>query len=173
MPIQNELQKLSVDSTIVELFTVDCTKIGGSIYHFTPHFQEGGSIAFGGTTYYSLPVISEGWESTTTGTQPQPTLSITNIDGVLLGEVVAHGDMVGAKVTRLRTLKKYLDGQIAADSNQFLRPDIYLVEQKIKHDKTIISWQLSSALDKFGIKLPRRQITKDNFPGVGRQRGSW
>lgn len=173
MTIETELQKLSLDSPIVELFTIDCTPIGGSVYRFTPQFQDGGSVLFGGVSYTSLPITSEGWEVTATGTQPRPTLTISNVNSTLLSAVVTLGDIVGAKVTRVRTLRKYLDDGSNPDSNAFLLPDVYEIEQKIAHNKTLISWQLSSVIDRFGTRIPRQQITKDKFPGVGRGRGAW
>lgn len=60
-----------------------------------------------------------------------------------------------------------------ADSNAFLKPEVFEIEQKTIHTSEVIQWQLSSVLDKFGVRIPRRQITRDNFPGVGRQRGLW
>lgn len=168
-----DLQKLSLESPLVELYTLDCTAIGGSVYRFTPNFENGGSISFGGLTYTSMPIISDGWEANSNGTQPRPTLTISNVNQTLLNAVITLGDIVGAKVTRMRTLAKYLDGGSSPDSNQFLQPEIFFIDQKVSHDKVAIAWQLSSILDRFGTKIPRRQITKDTFPGVGRQRGAW
>jgi len=167
------LQKLEVDSPLVELYVLDLVPLGGTVFRFTPHFAEGGSVAFAGSTYFSIPITSEGWEVTATGTQPRPTLTLSNVNKVMLDAVVSFGDIVGAKVTRLRTLGKYLDGGSNPDPNQFLEPDVFFVEQKVAHDKNAISWQLSSVIDKFGIKLPRRQVTKDYFPGISSSRGRW
>lgn len=171
--VEPQLQKLNVDSSLVELFTLDCTAFGGSLYRFTPHFADGGTIAFGGNTYTSLPIYSEGWEVSANGTQPRPTLSVSNVNQTLLNAVITLGDIVGAKVTRVRTMAKFLDAGSSPNSNAFLRPDIFTIEQKIAHTNEVISWQLSSVIDKFGTKLPRRQITTSTFPGVGRQRGGW
>jgi len=55
--------------------------------------------------------------------------------------------------------------------SKFIGPDVFLVEQKIAHNKDFISWQLTSKMDRMGIKLPRRQVLKDRgFPGVARTR---
>jgi len=169
-----DLNSLNIDSSIIELFSMDLNPIGvAAVYRFTPYFADGGTVAFGGSTYTSLPITSEGWEVSANGTQPRPTLTLSNIIKTLENEVILYSDLVGAKVTRYRTLKKYLDGEAFADSNKFLAPDVFDIEQKIAHNKEVIQWQLSSVLDRFGTKLPRRQITRDNFPGVGRQRGGW
>jgi lambda family phage minor tail protein L len=168
-----ELQTPFIDSPLVELYTIDLTSLTGGIFRFTPHFSEGGSVTFGGNAYTSIPIISEGWEVTATGTQPRPTLTISNVNKVLHNAVVSLGDIVGAKLTRTRTLKKHLDGEPNADANAFLKPEVYEIEQKTLHTSEVIQWQLSSVIDKFGVRIPRRQVTRDNFPGVGRQRGLW
>jgi lambda family phage minor tail protein L len=171
--MEADLQKLNLAYSLVELFTLDCSGFGGSVYHFTPHFGVGATLDFGGVTYTSIPITSDGWEVTSSGTQPRPTITISNVYSTMLNAVVTLGDIVGAKVTRKRTLERYLDAGVTPDSAQILAPDIYTVEQKVNHTSEVISWQLSSVMDRFGTSLPRRQITRDRFPGVGRQRGAW
>lgn len=172
----NDLQKLTIDSPLVELFTLDCTALGGTVFRFTPHFTDYAAInylTFDGNAYTSIPITTDGWEITSTGTQPRPTLSVSNINLTLLSAVISLGDIVGAKLTRIRTFAKFLDTGPTPDTSQFLGPDVFYIEQKIAHNKELISWQLSSVIDKFGIGLPRQQITKDNAPGVGRARGAF
>jgi lambda family phage minor tail protein L len=172
-----DLQNINQTSPFVELFTVDCTDIGGSVYRFTPMTDgNDSSVSFGGITYQPLPIITTGWELNSTGTQPRPTLSVSNVSKVLLSAVVSLGDIVGAKVTRIRTFAKYLDNGSSPDGNMYLPADVFVVEQKISHDNTMISWQLSSTIERLGMKLPRRQILKDEAgknlyaPGVSRTR---
>lgn len=173
MPIEADLQKPSQDSALIELFVIDCTGFGGTVYRFTPHFADSGTITFAGNIYTSIPITSDGWEVTATGNQPRPTLTISNVNQTLLNAVITLGDIVGAKVTRIRTLRKHLADGSNPDGNAFLQPDIYTIEQKTAHNKNLISWQLSSVIDKFGTKIPKQQITRDRFPGVGRGRGAW
>lgn len=172
-----DLQNINQTSPFVELYTIDCTGIGGSVYRFTPQTDTSGSnVSFGGVTYQALPIVTQGWELNSTGTQPRPTLSVSNINKVLLSAVISLGDIVGAKVTRIRTFAKYLDGGSSPNANMYLPADIYVVEQKITHDNQVLSWQLSSTIERFGMKLPRRQILKDPSgknlyaPGVSRTR---
>lgn len=172
-PLSGALQSLNQDSPLVELFTLDLTGIGGSVFRFTPHFAEASTISFGGISYLSLPIISDGWEVSASGTQPRPTLSISNVNQVLLNSVISLGDLVGADLILIRTFEKYLDGHPSGDPTKYLPAQVYQVEQKVAHTAELISWQLSSILDKFGSKLPARQLTRTNFPGLGRARGSW
>lgn len=75
-------------------------------------------------TYYPAPIITEGFEASTKGTLPQPTLSIASqsesgIDQIALlkHEIRKFGDIIGAKVTRRRTFAKYLDYANFLESN--------------------------------------------------------
>jgi phage-related protein len=69
--------------------------------------------------------------------------------------------LVGAKVTRRRTLQKYLDGSPQADPLQEFPVDIFYIERKTQETALAITWQLSSILDLEGVRLPRRVITQN------------
>ena len=73
-------------------------------------------IHWQGNTYYPAPIAADGFESTSKGTLPTPTLSITSQSenatdqlALLKHEIKKFGDIIGAKVTRRRTFAKYLD----------------------------------------------------------------
>jgi lambda family phage minor tail protein L len=171
--ISEELQKIHRDSPLIELYDLDMTVLGGPVLHFTPHFADGGVITFGGVDYVSTSITSGGWEISATGTQPRPELTVAIINDEMLAYVLSLGDCVGATITRRRTFHKFTDGQAEANSSFYLLPDTYKVERKTAQTDTVISWELSSEIDRFGLRIPRRQITKDKFPAVGRQRGSF
>lgn len=168
----SDLQNLNQTSGFIELFILDCSTLGGAVYHFTNHVSStGGSLSFGSTTYTAIAIKAEGWDLVATGSQAKPTLTISNVSKTLLSAVISLGDIVGATVTRYRTYEKYLDGGSSPDATKFLGPDFFYIEQKVAHNNTIISWQLTTPIDRLGLKLPRRQILKDKgFPGVGATR---
>ena len=73
-------------------------------------------IVWRGKTYYPAPIKAEGFESTTKGVLPQPTLTIasqsesgTDQLALLKNQIREFGDIIGSKVTRIRTFAKYLD----------------------------------------------------------------
>lgn len=172
--IHAELNVLNQVSGLVELHTLDCSSIGGAVYRFTPNvYSDGSSITWQGNIYTPLALTSTGWTLTSAGTQPQPTITVTNANKTLLSAVIGLGDIVGATYSRMRTYQKFLDGQPAADVTQYIGPDVYYVYQKTSHTNQAISWQLSSVLDRPGLKLPARQALKDGdgtagsaFPGL-------
>lgn len=169
MTIQHEAQKLSGNSYI-ELYTLDATNIGGSIYHFTPSLLNEGQIyvSFGGVHYYSVPVQATGFEVNSNGSQAKPQISFSNVSRDLMSAVVSLGDLVGAKLTLTRTFTCFLDGQPTADSTQYFPIETFYIDQKKQHDNQVIAWQLTSAIDRFDLMIPRRQVTRyTGFPGVG------
>ena len=81
---------------------------------------------------------------------------------VTLASVVnSLDDLVGAKVTRRRTLMKYLDGGSSPDSTQEFPDDIFYIEQKIAESSVTITWSLASKIDLEGLQLPKRIITQN------------
>lgn len=161
MSIKEDSFSLSVGE-IVELFTLDLSKIGGDTYYFTPTQRpDGQAIIYKGVAYIPLDVWAEGFETSSSGPFPQPTFRVANISRALTGIVRTLDDLIGAKVTRIRTLKKYLDDQPTADPSAHYPPDVYFVEQKTAETKLYIEFKLASAIDVEGQKLPRRQIVRN------------
>lgn len=157
-------------------------------------------IVWQGKTYYPAPITATGFEITTKGTLPQPTLSLTSqsensVDqmALLRFEIRKMGDIVGAKVTRRRTFAKFLDAinfgsrsvaKVGRESNMlpqgfepdpfaYLPSDIYFIERKQHENKTTLSYQLTSILDLEGVKLPKRRILADKCSFQYRGLGCW
>ena len=154
-------------------------------------------------TYYPAPIVAEGFETSSKGTLPQPTLTISSqsesgIDQIALlkHEIRKFGDIIGAKVTRRRTFAKYLDrinfkktnrarsltgGHQAQelpigyepDPYSELPADVYYIERKLSENKSTIKYQLSSILDLEGIKIPKRMIVSDKCMWQYRGCGCW
>jgi lambda family phage minor tail protein L len=166
--VYEELSKLA-PSAIVELFELHLDEtLHGSTdlfrWHNGVNADVTGNIVWNGNSYVRFPVKAEGFEYTNTGTLPRPTLTVANLDGsisVLLLEVnwtTAGNDLAGAQVRRIRTLKKYLDGEATADPNAAFPEEIWYVDRKATETRDFIQFELASKFDLAGIKLPRRQI---------------
>jgi len=150
---------------IVEMFDVDLSPITndpGDIYYFTNQLKEDGTkIQWKGNVYEPLPILAAGYDKNTNGQIAQPTLTVANVLGTFTQVVASFDDLVGAKVTRRRTLQKYLDGSPQADPLQEFPVDIFYIERKTQETALAITWQLSSILDLEGVRLPRRVITQN------------
>lgn len=160
-----ETQYSPTPGDYVELYEIDTTGIGGvDVFRFIPHRFETPDVEvqWKGNTFIQFPVEIDGFEQQATGTAPpQPTMRVANVNKFILAAVLELGDIVGAKVTRWRTYARFLDNGETPDSSAHYAPDIYYVQQKTGHTREGFEFTLSSALDLPGIKLPRRQILKD------------
>lgn len=195
--INSELQSLT-PSCLVTLFEIDLTNVifGSSLlnnsekyfrFHAEPKLINN-SIYWQGVEYVAAPIIADGFEITTKGSTPTPKLSmIVNDESItqfttLRQKIRDLGDIVGAKVTRIRTYTKFLDAVnfpdpnnqpigFSPDPNAQLPKDIYFIERKAKETKNSIQYELTSAFDLQGIKLPGRLVIANTCPFTYRGAG--
>jgi lambda family phage minor tail protein L len=150
---------------LVELFDIDLSALTGNsndVYHFANQLKpDNTKIQWKGKVYEPLPIIATGFEKNTSGQIPQPSLTVANVLGTFTQIVNSLDDLVGGKVTRRRTLGKYLDGEPGANPDQEFPLDVYYIEQKTTENAISISWTLASVLDLEGLQLPRRIVTQN------------
>jgi lambda family phage minor tail protein L len=158
--IQQEAQKLS-PSGIISLFTLDTTSIGGPIMHFVMGSQSAAPVSFGGVQFQPMDVTFEGLETSGQGALPTPTISVSNVDGIIQAVVNTWGDLNGCVLHRMRTYVRFLDGQPDADSTAFYGPDTFRIERKASETSASIQWELSAAIDQEGKQLPGRVVIRD------------
>lgn len=167
MTIEQDLKQPAVGK-YVELFILDLTPFGGPVLRFTPATDEGvASLSFGSEEFTALPITGSGWETSIDGAPPQPTLRVSNVLRFIQSYLTEYDDLIGAKLTRLQTLSKYLDAGSSPDSTQVFNSCVYLIEQKTKQNKLEIEFKLVSVIDAPQFKLPRGQVTRTIFPGAG------
>ncbi len=163
-----ELAKIN-PSAIIELFELrlDSTLHGSSDvyrFHAGANAAVSGNIVFNSQTYTRIPIKADGFEYSNTGTLPRPTLSISNHDTtmttllLLVNATTAGNDLGGAEVRRIRTLKKYLDGESAADPNARWPEERWFVDRKASESRDQVTFELASKFDLAGQKIPRRQV---------------
>ncbi len=137
----SELQKIN-PSNIVELFQLqlDSTIHGANTtYYFHNGVSENnnGNLIFDNVEYTRMPIEADGFEFN--GKQlPRPTLRISNILGTFTTILLTLPQgLEGAKVTRIRTLERYIDhinfdiGDILLeDESELLQENDSLVSQE-------------------------------------------
>jgi len=166
--VYEELAALAPNA-IIELFqlTLDATLHGTSdayYFHAGVNASVTGNIVWNGNSYVRLPIQAEGFDYASSGTLPRPTLSVANLGGeistlILLANAVTPGnDLGGAKVTRIRTLKKFLDGESGADPHAKFPDEIWYVDRKSAETRDVVQWELASKLDMAGMMIPKRQL---------------
>ena len=84
-------------------------------FHNGANLNANGEVVWAGNSYQRFPIQCEGFEFTGTGTLPRPIISVSNIFGTLttimqdVNQTTVGNDLNGAKLTRIRTLARFLD----------------------------------------------------------------
>jgi lambda family phage minor tail protein L len=184
-------------SALISLFIIDVSQIGfqrGTIS--STEVNEGintefrfhnsvklttNSIIWQDKEYIAAPIQADGFELTAKGVLPTPKLSITVSDegiphlSILKDRIFElGGDLVGAKVTRIRTFAKFLDAEnyydniapqgFFPDPNAEFARDVYFIDRKSAENKNILEFELASILDIEGVKLPGRFVLSNTCP---------
>ncbi len=147
---------------LIELFILDLEPIGVSAaYYFTPTNMPGYSVSFGGQAYTYAPISMSGIERSLSGDPPSPKVMLPNANKFTTALVVQYNDLVGAQVTRMRTYKDFLDGEVLEDGTAYLSRDLYTVEQKVHLGNTHGEFSLRPLYALDNRYLPGRTCHKD------------
>lgn len=169
--IRSEIQKLA-PSVVIELFVLDLSLFSqGSVYFHAGTNSLQQRLTWQGKTYEAFPIQVEGFEFNGNGQIPRPKLKVANVTGAITAMVLIYQDLVGAKITRKRTLAKYLDAvnfpggvNPTADPTAEFADDIYYVDRKSRETRDVIEFELAASFDLEGVNLPRRQIVQNVCP---------
>ena len=170
MSVQEELQKLEPDA-IIELYELDLRPFDGPQLFFHPGLNEKLlPVVWGGQEYAPWPLETTGFQVSGKAQQGRPTLTVANISGGLTGLVREYQDLVGAKIIRRRTFKKFLDAvNFASGENPMadaseaahLSLEEFIVERKMAENDLQLGFELVTPLDVANQRIPARIITKD------------
>ena len=183
-PVFSDLQSIN-PSAIIELFSLQLsTAIHGSntVYRFHngSSLNANGEIVWAGNSYSRFPVKAEGF-AFQKGQLPRPKISISNATGFIstlllsVNQISVGNDLTGATVARIRTLARFIDNQNFSNNNPFGTPDpnaefpreIYTIDRKATENREVVEFELAAVFDLAGIRIPKRQCTRDLFPAIG------
>lgn len=166
MSIRTDIQSLAA-SAIIELFEMDATLLGATskLYFHAGTNTLAASVVWQGDSYAAMPIEATGFEWSGKGQLPRPKLRVANVDGLFGALAAQYSGLLGAKITRRKTLAKFLDavnftGGInpTADPTQSLPDEVYFVDRKASENAVYLEFELASAFDLPGVTLPRRQF---------------
>ena len=90
---------------------------------------------FGGQLYTAIPLEADGFAYNGQGSLPRPTLRVSNLFSTITALIATlPNGLEGVKVTRLRTLAKYIDWKTS--SGQVMRPTLLLTTGKLDTPQT-------------------------------------
>ena len=190
-PLSEQLQALA-PTAIIDLFEIHLDlDINGVQSTLRYHAGKNGLIAdiqFDSKSYPAVPVEVDGFEFTSKGTLPRPSLRVANANGAI-SSLLAQYNPLGAKVIRIRTFAKFLDsanfGQaqssqtedsnplatqggnnlINQSNNDTADPDAKMVEtwyidRVASENLQFVEFELTAKLDLTNLQLPRRTVTE-------------
>ena len=183
--IVSDLQNIN-PSSIIELFTLtlDSTLHGASTvyrFHAGSTLNNNGEIVWAGNTYQRFPIQAEGF-AFQKGQLPRPTLTVSNALGTItaillnVNTTTTGNDLTGATVTRIRTLARFIDAvNFPENVNPYGTPDataefpqeIYKIDRKSAENREFVQFELAAVFDLAGIRAPKRQCTRAEFPSIG------
>lgn len=159
--------------TVVDLFELDLTPLGGALYRFTNNvFEERVPIKFGGHDFIQMPINMDDVEVDSQGAPAQPKFQIATAGGPIGALLAQYKDLKGAYIRRYCTFAEFLDikpdpdndGEMipnpGADSTAIINMDLYIVDRKVGSDATGAELQLVAPTDQEGVQLPLRIVRK-------------
>ena len=193
----SDLQQIA-PSAVIELFQLELNAAQHGVnetYYFHAGVNATGNnadIIWNGQAYLAFPIEATEFEYTGTGSLPRPKLRISNIYGTITGIILTlPNGLEGAKVTRIRTLARYLDAAnfpvagilLTEDSDALLLEDgssilleainptedptaefpreIYYIDRKASENRDLIEFELAAAFDLVGVRAPKRQCVSN------------
>ena len=150
-------------------------------FHAGTNRVSNGDIIWAGNTYVKMPIQAEGF-AFRNGQLPRPTLRVSNALGTItaillnVNSTTTGNDLTGATVTRIRTLARYLDSvNFSGNTNPLGTPDptaefpqeIYKIDRKSAENREVVEFELAAVFDLAGIRAPKRQCTRTEFPSIG------
>jgi len=154
------------------------------LFHAGNNIKDSNDLVWQSNTYTKFPVKAEGFKYTGKGKLPRPTLTFSNVLRTitailqLTNQTTAFSDLSGAKVTRRRTLARFLDEQNfpsnvnpykvgSVDPTAELPREVYFIERKTIENRDIVQFELVGSFDLFGVAAPKKLVTRADFAGVG------
>lgn len=153
--------KKQVLQALIDLYILDLNPIGvGSTLYFYPGADaDSQPVLYLGQTYSPWPVEMTGFEKRGTGAEQRPKAAIANIGGSVTQQLRLYDDLVGATMTRRRTLQTYLDANVAEYVDE-----IYFIEQKTAETSLVVEFELATAMDFIDKRLPGRIAVANACP---------
>jgi len=174
----SELQAVA-PSAILEFFQLDLNAVQHGVtetyrFHAGTSLNSNSDLVWAGNTYIRFPIEADGFEYNGKGTLPRPRIRCSNILGTITAILVTlPNGLEGAKVTRIRTLARYLDAvNFPGAVNPYGTPDptaefpqeIYYIDRKSNETRDVVEFELASAFDLVGVRAPRRQCLRNLCP---------
>ena len=163
------LTKLEQDAK-VELWEIDLRSKGGQLYRFCNQVNErDGAVVWKGLTYAPYPIMGSGFVMSVEGASNRPSLTVSNLLGLVTGAIEQYGSLSGCRITRREVIAAFLDdinftaGNNMADNTQEVVSQ-YVLEQvsTLTTEAAVFTLAVPSETD--GAIIPARIMLADVCP---------
>lgn len=159
-------------SAVIELFELQLDVVNHGVnetyrFHAGTNLNANGALVWAGNTYLRFPVEADGFEYNGQGQLPRPNIRVSNILGTITALLLSlPSGLERAKVTRIRTLARYIDAvNFPGNVNPYGTPDptaefpreIYYIDRKSTETRDVVEFELAAAFDLAGVRGPKRQ----------------
>ena len=160
--IASALQEIS-PSALIELFQLELNELQHGVnetYYFhagtnTNDYQE---LIWNAQPYMALPIEVDGFEYSGQGTLPRPKMRISNLLGTITALILTLPEgLEGAKLTRIRTLARFIDAANFKSDEYLLTEDDFAL---MYEDDTFIYQEVGNP---FGTPDPLAYISKEKY----------
>lgn len=170
-----ELPKLE-QNALIELWEIDLRHISnsqnpdqkGELFRFHNGLnQSQQNIWWQGNEYQAYPIKADGFEMSGQGPSNRPTLTISNLFGIVSSLAAHYGQGIGAKVTRRLVYAQFLDARNFPDGkNRQADPtqeavSFFIIEQLKSLDDEIATFELALPAETDNARIPLLMITSD------------
>ncbi|MEA0295817.1 phage minor tail protein L, partial [Escherichia coli] len=105
----HETTRLTQSAQVV-LWEIDLTEVGGERYFFCNEQNEKGEpVTWQGWQYQAYPIQGTGFELNGKGSAARPTLTVSNLHGMVTGMAEDLQSLVGGTVVRRKVYARFLD----------------------------------------------------------------
>jgi lambda family phage minor tail protein L len=167
----SDLQAIA-PSSVIELFVLELNVKQHGVadvyrFHAGSNLNANGELVWAGNSYLRFPVEADGFEYSGNGQLPRPKIRVANLLSTITAVLLTLPDgLEGAKVTRIRTLARYLDAaNFPGAVNPYGTPDptaefpreVYYIDRKTTENRDVVEFELAAAFDLAGVRAPKRQ----------------
>lgn len=174
-----DIAKQEISSGYLEFFELEVGDGSNNVLFFHDGKNENAEdVTYDGNTYIALPLLLTGIEITSSGAANRPTITIANVESMLKtgskfktqmedgtwdatvdGEPIAAADfklddLVGSRLTRRRTLEKYLSSSPTVE----FPTDVYIIDRIQQKTNLFVTFELAAPFDLAGVRVPARTV---------------
>jgi lambda family phage minor tail protein L len=165
--IATDVQTQEIDSALIELFEI--TLPNGTTLYFHPGLDSDlTDVQFRDKTspyairdYNPMPMMIDGLSLQADGASSRPAFTVANIGTLFQTELgdFKNDDLIGERLIRRQTLRKYLVGgtEDASPPIEFPSQE-YIIDRIAEENSTSITYEVATPFDLENIQLPRRIV---------------